>query len=129
MSRHAFLAAAACALAAFIVPVACNDSGPVREPEPAGSVCTALPTQCSGDAPSYANVVAPIIANDCSQCHNSDEHIAWPLDDPSDIADWTDAMLLNLGACLMPPRDSDVVMSDADREAINAWLICGAPDN
>jgi len=29
----------------------------------------------------------------------------------------------------MPPRDSGIIMTDADREALNAWLLCGAPDN
>ena len=120
--RRQLLAVAACALAAFTVAVACND-----EPEPEGFVCTALPTECPGEAPSYTNVVAPIIANNCSQCHNAEDHLAWPLDDPLDVADWSDSMLLNLGACLMPPPDSDVVMTDADREALNAWLLCGAP--
>ena len=124
MSRHTLVALAACALAAVTVPVGCND-----DPEPEAFVCTPLPTECPGEAPSYAGVVAPIIADKCSQCHNAELHLAWPLDDPSDVADWADSMLLNLGACLMPPRDSDVVMSDADREAINDWLICGAPNN
>lgn len=126
MSRYTFAALAACALAAFTVPVACNDE---PDPEPEAVVCTPLPTECPGEAPSFANVVAPIIANNCSQCHNPDDHLAWPLSDPIDVADWSDSMLLNLAACLMPPRDSGIVMSDADREAINAWIVCGAPDN
>ncbi|HKO90864.1 MAG TPA: hypothetical protein VJU61_06925 [Polyangiaceae bacterium] len=120
MSRHSLLAMAA--LAALTLAVACND-----DPEPEASVCTPLPTECPGEAPSYTNVVAPIITSSCSQCHNPNDHLAWPLDDPTDIADWADSMLLNLGACLMPPKDSDIVLSDADREALNAWLLCGAP--
>ena len=125
MKGHALLAVAACALAAFIVSAGCNDD----PAEPAQFVCTPLPTECPGEAPSYANVVAPIIANSCSECHNADDHTAWPLDDPTDIADWRDSMLLNLDACLMPPRDSGVILTDDDREAINAWIVCGAPDN
>jgi hypothetical protein len=125
MSRRALFAVAACALAAFSIPIGCSGEAE----EPTGAVCEPLPVECPGEAPSYANVVAPIIANNCSQCHNPNDHLAWPLDDPTDVADWSDAMLLNLAACLMPPRDSDIVLNDADREALNAWLICGAPDN
>jgi hypothetical protein len=125
MSRRALVAVVACASAALALAAGCSDD-PV---EPAEFVCTPLATECTGEAPGYAAVVAPIILNNCSQCHNSEDHLAWPLDDPTDVADWSDSVLLNLGGCAMPPRDSDVVMSDADREALNAWLLCGAPNN
>jgi hypothetical protein len=125
MSRHALLAVTACALVAFTFAAACSD-----EPEPAEFVCTPLPTECTGEAPSYASVIAPIIANNCSQCHyegNPDGD--WPLDDLSLIVDWRISIQEMLSDCVMPPRDSGVIMNDADREALNAWLVCGAPDN
>ena len=124
MKGHALAALAACALAAFTLAAACSDDA-----EPAGFACTPLPTECPGEAPSYTSVVAPIIENNCNQCHNQDDNIAWPLGDPTEIADWRDSMLLNLDACEMPPRDSDVILTHADREALNAWLVCGAPNN
>jgi len=126
MSRHTLRTIAVCALAAVPLPVACNDD----PAEPAALVCTPLPTDCPDEAPSYANVVAPIVENNCSQCHypgNPDGN--WPLNDPIDIADWSASIQLSLADCLMPPRDSDLIMTDTDRQTLNAWIVCGAPDN
>ena len=38
-------------------------------------------------------------------------------------------MLGQLVGCVMPPPDAGGLLSESDRIALLAWLVCGAPNN
>jgi hypothetical protein len=97
---------------------------------PKTAACPVLASDCPAELPSYANEVAPLFAAHCGQCHSSDNPLGpWPLDNASDIADWSLSIKADLEDCLMPPPDSDAPLSDADRQTLHVWLACGAPNN
>jgi uncharacterized membrane protein len=121
LARPLLSAALLCSLVSLS---ACDDA------DVTPSVCPVLPSECPAVVPSYANEVAPIIATHCGQCHTREDISGpWPLDDPTDVADWATQIQLDLSECLMPPRETDAPLSDADRETLHTWLMCGAPVN
>jgi hypothetical protein len=98
------------------------------EADLAPSACATLSTECPAQLPSYASEIAPLIATHCGQCHTrEDPNGPWPLDDPTDVADWASAIKVDVSDCLMPPPETDVPMPDADRQTLFTWLQCGAP--
>jgi len=104
--------------------LACDDEAE----HPLALVCPTLSSECPPVLPSYANEVAPIIAAHCGQCHSRENPSGpWPLDDLGEIADWASAIQANLAQCLMPPPETDAPLSDADRDTLQVWLMCGAP--
>ena len=114
----------ALALGAVLGAASCDDADTIT------SVCPVLTSECPAVLPSYTNEVAPIIATHCGQCHtHADPTGPWPLDDPTDVADWSIQIQLDLSDCLMPPEDTDVPLSAADRDTLHTWLMCGAPLN
>jgi len=97
---------------------------------PPALVCPTLSSECPAVVPSYTNEVAPILAAHCGQCHTRENPSGpWPLEDPSDLADWATSLQADLSECLMPPPDADAPLSDADRDTLHVWLMCGAPAN
>jgi hypothetical protein len=119
----------ALAAGAFIGGASC---GSAPEPDAALS-CPSLSLDCSGTAPSYAGQVGPIIQAHCagSGCHSKSEDPSapWAFDDEDDVAEWSFQIQNNLSDCLMPPSGHEPALSEADREALNDWIACGAPDN
>ena len=94
------------------------------------AACPVLSSECPAELPSFANEVAPLFAAHCGQCHSpADPFGPWPLDNASDISDWSLSIKADLEDCLMPPPDSDTPLSDADRQTLHTWLACGAPAN
>jgi uncharacterized membrane protein len=108
-------------------PLGCDDQS-----ETPAAVCPILSSNCPAVVPSYANEVAPILAAHCGQCHtreNLSPTAPWPLDDPTDVADWASTIQADIGDCLMPPPEADAPLNDVDRDTLHVWLLCGAPLN
>jgi hypothetical protein len=84
------------------------------------------PTACVDPRPTYADI-APIIERRCSSCHTGAKGEPWPLDDYESVADWWDVIRDELVSCSMPPPDSGVMMSAAERDEVLMWLRCGFP--
>jgi uncharacterized membrane protein len=85
---------------------------------------------CPDSVPSYASDIAPIIDAKCNHCHapnNADE--LWPLTDQESVNAWSDTILRQIRACAQPPPDSGYALTLDERQALEAWLVCGAPDN
>jgi hypothetical protein len=85
---------------------------------------------CPATVPSYATQIAPIFNARCNGCHNANDPTSpWPLDNHSDVHDWRGTILDDLEHCAMPPPDSGMPLPDNERALLQAWLVCGAPDN
>ena len=106
---------------AFALAVGCS--------EPAAE-CGSLPQECTGTPPSYQNDIAGIVRVRCSGCHNPlDPSGPWPFETRSDLSDWRDQVSRDIQSCAMPPPGSGMPLPDDERALLNAWLVCGAPDN
>jgi hypothetical protein len=80
--------------------------------------------------PSYAGEVAGIIEQHCGNCHlENNLGGPWPFTYRQDIVDWQSSIRSAVELCLMPPPESDAPLSATDREKLQSWLACGAPDN
>lgn len=98
---------------------------------PGGSCPSDLPddTECAGNAPSYAEQTAVLIAERCTSCHFSGN-----LQSPRIFESYADVfaqrrgMLTQIYSCRMPPEGSPA-LSAAERRALLQWFVCGAPDN
>jgi hypothetical protein len=119
----------ALAAGAFVFGSSCGTKSDVD----AALSCPSLSLDCSGQAPSYAGQVAPIIQAHCagSGCHSpsDDPNAPWAFDDEDDVAGWSFQIQGDLSDCLMPPHGRQPALSEADRETLNDWIACGAPDN
>lgn len=93
--------------------------------------CTPLPTECQGPSPSYASDVAPIFAQRCAGagCHDGKPGNQWAFESYEHVKSWDTAILVQLRTCGMPPPDPGKTLPEAERQTMNAWLICGAQDN
>jgi len=91
--------------------------------------CTIVaPTACPTPSPTYASVAA-IIAQRCAgPCHSGVPDGPWPLTDYQHVADWADVVRDELLDCSMPPLDSGVAMTAAERLAILTWIRCDYPE-
>jgi hypothetical protein len=85
------------------------------------------PTECPDPEPKYADV-APIFERRCVSCHLGVPDGPWSLSDWQHIADWQSIIRSELLNCTMPPQDSDVRMTNAERLEILTWIRCGAPE-
>ena len=94
-----------------------------------GSCAASTPSSCPGDAPSYANDVAPIFKSKCETCHApGGQQASQPLQTYSDVSALSAAMKTRVGDCTMPPADAAALTAD-EADTILAWLVCGAADN
>ena len=87
------------------------------------------PTSCPADAPSYANDIAPLIEQYCSQCHNPQgSAFDQPISTYSDLDQRKVDVLDEIYACEMPmsPAPQPTL---AERVTLLTWFVCGAPDN
>jgi cytochrome c peroxidase len=109
-----------------------TDTDFVNNPDYANPSCpTDLPTSCSGTAPSYAQMVGPIVNSVCAaKCH-APGGIASnrPMGDYASLFALKDAVLNQVSNCNMPPVDADPQLGEADRSTLLAWIVCGAPNN
>jgi hypothetical protein len=106
--------------------------GSTKPPSAEPLACPVLSLDCPGTAPSYANQVGPIIQAHCtgSGCHSPSEtpNAPWAFTSEDDVSEWSFAIQADIADCLMPPPGSPQ-LSESDREALNTWLTCGAPNN
>lgn len=95
-----------------------------------GGTCNVTtPASCPATTPSYATDVAPILQKYCTSCHSpTGVQASEPFDTHAGVAAHADHMKAEVGGCEMPPAGS-IAPTDAERETILAWLVCGAPDN
>lgn len=107
-------------------PACSGDSKPADPPACPG----VTEATCPDSVPSYASDIAPIIDAQCNHCHspgNADG--LWPLTDQESVNEWTDTILRQIRACAQPPVDSGYALTLEDRQTLEAWLVCGAPNN
>lgn len=98
-----------------------------RDAAPAVACSVQAPTECPAPAPRYSDV-APIFKARCAVCHGASWTGQWPLDTYRHVVDWEDSIRAHLLACTMPPADSGVPMTDAERMQILNWIRCDAPE-
>jgi hypothetical protein len=103
------------------------------EAEPVAYECVPTPSACPAEpaaVPSYAGQIAGIIAQHCGSCHlENNLGGPWPFSQWIDVYDWVSSIRISLEQCLMPPPDTDAPLTPADRETLQTWLACGAPNN
>jgi hypothetical protein len=96
--------------------------------------CAGLSTTCPGTPPSWQSDVEPLIATYCLTCH-SDGGVAPATFDYTSYAGVYKnraEMLTQVYQCVMPLVDASppaAEPSEAERQTIVSWLVCGAPDN
>lgn len=124
MRHRSWLGACPWALACGALACGALACGSHEKPE---VVCTVMaPTACPDPAPTYADVV-PIFEQRCASCHSGEAGQPWPLKDYQHISDWQDAVRGEVLTCAMPPADSGVAITDAERLLILTWIRCGLP--
>jgi mono/diheme cytochrome c family protein len=87
------------------------------------------PLACPSGAPTFSRDAAPIIAAHCAKCHGSggvEEKL--PFATYAEIAPSAGDMMLELETCQMPPP-AEPPLSPAERQALFAWITCGARDD
>jgi len=85
---------------------------------------------CPKVIPSFSAAIVPIVQARCSVCHSQyNDAGLWPLNDQQSLYDWRTAILEALRSCQQPPPGSGVSLSLTERQAFEAWLVCGASDN
>jgi hypothetical protein len=97
------------------------------------AVCARVDPSCPSAVPSYAATVAPIIQGACTPCHHPDSTYARSsLTSHADVELVYGSALGQVSACLMPPAGpaaGQKPLTDDERDALLAWLACGAPNN
>ena len=101
------------------------------QPDAQAQVCPgATVLRCPSRIPSFSRDVTSIVQSRCSGCHSPfNDAGLWPLNDQQSLSDWQISILQVLRACSQPPPASGVALTLSERQAIEAWLVCGAPDN
>ncbi len=85
---------------------------------------------CPAEVPSYQDVIAPLLEARCQTCHAPENDSGlWSLGDRESVAAWSDTILRQIRNCSQPPPESGVYLSSSERHSLEAWLVCGAPDN
>jgi uncharacterized membrane protein len=88
------------------------------------------PDVCPDPAPQYVDV-EPIFRQRCISCHSgavdAGVDAPWGLTTHEEISHWPNDIRVAMLSCTMPPQDSGVTMTVAERERILDWLLCGMP--
>jgi uncharacterized membrane protein len=94
------------------------------------STCTAsTPTSCPSTPPSYAADVAPLLETYCVSCHQAGgQQSDKPLDTFRSVSTLSSGVESSVGSCSMPPS-GEAQPTDAERETILAWIVCGGSNN
>ncbi len=90
-----------------------------------------LPSACpSSGAPSYATSIQPILTSRCRSCHSAEGEAGTThvFDSYAETFSERRVLLSQVFACAMPPANADE-LSEEERAALLAWLVCGAPNN
>lgn len=93
-------------------------------------------TAVTGDGPSFATAVQPVLTNSCASCHNEGGvgAMIWPLDTAADAAGVASGLSLVTAARFMPPWpagdlggpfDHNPSLSQDDIDTIVAWAAAG----
>lgn len=87
------------------------------------------PSSCPSSPPSYKDDVAPIVEKYCGKCHvEGGESADKPLDTYQGMSALIDLVSSEISGCEMPPAD-ETQPSDAEREKVLAWIVCGGKDD
>ena len=87
--------------------------------------------------PTFSKDVAPILYQNCTNCHRAGEIGPMPLISFSDARPWAKAIAARVSDGTMPPWHADPAhgqflndrrLSDKDRETILKWASNGAPE-
>jgi hypothetical protein len=88
-----------------------------------------LPAACPATPPSYQAQIDPIFVASCRTCHApGGQESGVELVSYQEIYGRRSSVLDQVYGCRMPPAGGPA-LSAADRSALLAWLVCGAPDN
>jgi len=90
-----------------------------------------VPASCPPSAPTFAKDIAPIVMGSCatSTCHApGGRESSRVLTDYDHVFAQRQAVLLQVNACRMPPRDAPALSAE-NRKALLAWLVCGAKND
>ena len=90
-----------------------------------------LPAACPEPTPSYVADASPIFEDRCFECHGpggkaQSKHDFSTYDD---VYRQRSPILNAVYACKMPPADAASELSLEERQALLAWLVCGAPED
>ena len=104
-------------------------SGTSGAGEEAGTCPDDLPKSCPSPVPSYSKDIVPIMRESCANpgCHSSTGVAGYPETTYAEVFAQRSPILDQLNDCLMPPNTYPLTAQQ--REALLAWLVCGAPDN
>jgi hypothetical protein len=119
--------------AALVVLAACTSSSGGSSSSGSSSGATTcpddLPAACPTNAPTYTTDIAPIVQASCTPCHApGGTESGRLLTTYAGISAQSGSALNQVYACRMPPLGSPR-LSAADRTALMAWLVCGAPND
>jgi len=128
-TEHSSLGALLVVGALALASQACGD-GDSPPASPAEACPGVTEKSCPDAVPSYTADVAPILEVRCQQCHAPENNAGlWPLDNQDSVNAWADTILRQIRSCSQPPPDSGVTLTLSERQTLEAWLVCGAPDN
>ena len=116
------------AAVALVALVSCGATGP-GDSDAGGTCPRDLPASCPADAPTYDGGIAPIVEANCLPCHGPSGISAdVPLGTYSQLYARRTDVLSQVYNCRMP-QPPQPPLSAADRAALLAWLVCGAPND
>jgi hypothetical protein len=124
--RRAIVAAATICASLTVLAPALLCSG-CSSPAATASCPDAYPAVCPDAAPSFAAQVEPLIHTHCTVCHGAGQQVPL-LQSHTDIMAAGSRIFGQLHICKMPPPPQ-APLAEEDRQAIMAWLVCGALDN
>ncbi len=95
------------------------------------SCAASIPKSCPS-APSYASDIAPLVTRTCNTCHAANGTASdRDLTTYKNLTKLETTSLVQVADCLMPPSDAgaDAMLSQAEREELLQWFVCGSPNN
>ncbi|MFO0758448.1 MAG: hypothetical protein U0359_18290 [Byssovorax sp.] len=113
---------------AALLAAACSNQ--VGSGSAAATACSpAVPASCPSSAPSYQSDVAPLLETYCTSCHSAGgSEPSKLLDSYASAAKWSSDVESEIASCGMPPS-GEAQPTDAEREVILTWIVCGANNN
>lgn len=87
-----------------------------------------LPASCPPGAAEYAATIAPLISSKCMPCHAPGGEGGRELDTYATVSGVKSTVLTQVYGCRMPPAGA-TPLTEAEREELLGWLVCGAPNN
>lgn len=88
-----------------------------------------VPAACPASPPTYAKDIAPLVQASCATCHSpGGRESSRLLTDYDHVFAQRGAVLLQVNACRMPPRNAPPLAAEG-RKALLTWLVCGAKND